>query len=71
MNGFISFLLSDDERANALRQAYLFVIVPMLNPDGVSRGHYRTDAFGCDLNRSYGSEDQSKHPSTFAVTKVN
>lgn len=39
--GFIDFLVSDDERAQKLRQTYTFKIVPMLNPDGVYLGNYR------------------------------
>ena len=39
----------------------------MLNPDGVRRGHYRTDIFGVNLNRTYKDPDIFRQPSIFAV----
>jgi len=34
-----------------------FYIVPIINPDGVSRGAFRTNADGKNLNRYYSSPD--------------
>jgi murein tripeptide amidase MpaA len=41
VQGFIEFILSDDPIADALRNKYVFKVIPMLNPDGVIYGNYR------------------------------
>ena len=38
MKGSIDYLLSDQPTAKALREQYIFKVVPMLNPDGVING---------------------------------
>ncbi|CBZ26260.1 metallo-peptidase, Clan MC, Family M14 [Leishmania mexicana MHOM/GT/2001/U1103] len=70
VHGLISFLLSSDVRAIQLREYFIFFIVPMLNPDGVSRGHSRMDQFGNNLNRCYNDPDAETQPTVLALRRV-
>lgn len=70
LNGSIQFLLSNTQESEILRKYFVFYIVPILNPDGVYRGHYRTDVFGNNLNRCYLSPDINKHPSIFFTKEL-
>lgn len=69
--GFLDFILkTDDPRVKLLRDTFIFKLVPILNPDGVQRGHYRTDQFGVNLNRVYLDPDFEKHPSIYAAKSL-
>lgn len=70
MNGIISFLLSKDARAMLLRKNFVFMLVPMLNPDGVYHGHYRMDIFNQNLNRFYVNPNSELHPGPFGVKSL-
>lgn len=39
----------------------------MLNPDGVSRGYWRFDTMGVNLNRYYKEPSKELHPTIFAA----
>ena len=58
LHGVIDFLIS--KSASHLRDSLVFKIIPMVNPDGVVAGNYRTSFIGKDLNRLYlqGNDDK-------------
>ncbi|XP_028402724.1 cytosolic carboxypeptidase-like protein 5 [Dendronephthya gigantea] len=69
--GFLDFIMRlDDPRAAALRDRFVFKLIPLLNPDGVKRGHYRTDQQGVNLNRVYLDPSPELHPTIFAAKSL-
>jgi murein tripeptide amidase MpaA len=51
MQGFLDFITGNSSEAIDLRRKIVFKIIPMINPDGVIAGNYRTSLSGNDLNR--------------------
>lgn len=70
VEGFIEFLLSSHPLAEFLRQKFIFLVVPMLNPDGVYVGNYRSDFLGFDLNRCWLWPLREYHPSLFTSREL-
>jgi len=46
MQGFLKCLTGNSHQAEQLRKRIIFKIVPMINPDGVIIGNYRTSMAG-------------------------
>ncbi|XP_021922718.1 cytosolic carboxypeptidase 6 isoform X2 [Zootermopsis nevadensis] len=65
--GLIDFLVSNHPIAVALREYVTFKIVPMMNPDGVFLGNYRSTLMGFDLNRTWHQISRWGHPTLYAV----
>ena len=70
LNGLVKFLCSKDPFAVVLRSHITWVVIPMLNPDGVAVGNYRTDAAGADLNRMWLTASKLCEPSVYAALGV-
>jgi hypothetical protein len=55
--GIIDFLISDDPLAQEAKQQFVWKIVPMVNPDAMTRPWFRFNARGIDLNRNWDTFD--------------
>jgi len=65
MRGVLRYLTGSDPEANYLRKRFIFKIAPMLNPDGVGLGNYRSSMAGLDLNRQWRYPDRGLTPDIF------
>lgn len=71
MKGFLDqFLESDLEWAKYLRDNYAFLIIPMINPDGVSIGNSSCSLSGCNLDYVWDSPDRFIHPEVFYTKRI-
>lgn len=79
LNGIFRYLLKtdpkigtnmEDKRIQMILDNFVFIIVPMLNPDGVYRGHYRVSNYGQNLNRYYKDPTIEKQPSCYATNLI-
>jgi len=67
--GILKFLISNNPISIELRKELVFVIVPMLNPDGVVIGNNRCSLGGYDLNRCWSNPCVNKQPTIFAIKR--
>ena len=67
VQGILKFLLSNDPIVKSLREEFVFLIVPMMNPDGVILGNNRCSLAGYDLNRCWGDPSSIYQPIIFAI----
>lgn len=66
MEAFLQTVADEIEAGQLDKGRIQFLAVPVLNPDGVARGHWRANRGGKDLNRDWGDFSQ---PETQAVKR--
>ena len=62
MEGLLECLFTDTPFGKLLRESFSWLLVPMINPDGVICGFYRPDLSGDDMNRIWPQPDPLMHP---------
>ncbi len=67
VQGVIEFLLGKSPVAESLRRHHTFLVVPMLNPDGVVMGNNRCSLAGYDMNRCWGAPPRKTEPVVYAL----
>lgn len=60
--GFLQQVCGEDSKARQFRKNFIVYVVPMVNPDGVVCGNYRTSLFGKDLNRTFNQSRRFAFP---------
>ncbi|PAA91645.1 hypothetical protein BOX15_Mlig032425g2 [Macrostomum lignano] len=70
MKGLVDFLTGDSATACCLRKHFVFKLVPMLNPDGVIVGNYRTSLAARDLNRNYRHPRPEAFPTVYHTKRM-
>jgi hypothetical protein len=61
---FVETVAGDSDLARTFRGEFSLIVIPLINPDGVDRGHWRHNVGGIDTNRDWGVFAQ---PETRAV----
>lgn len=62
MEGLMSVVFSDSPLGQALRKHFSWLLIPMINPDGVICGFYRPSLAGDDVNRVWQSPNSMTSP---------
>ena len=62
LDGLLEAITTSDIEDMMLRENICFKIVPMLNPDGVLIGNYRTGIIGDDFNRKFNAVKRDMYP---------
>ncbi|CAG9333093.1 unnamed protein product [Blepharisma stoltei] len=70
MKGVIDFLTSQAAEARLLREAFVFKLIPMMNPDGVINGNYRCNLAGVDLNRRWKDPSKTLQPTVYYAKRL-
>jgi cytosolic carboxypeptidase protein 2/3 len=68
--GILEFICGDSEEAQFVRRHTVVKIIPMLNPDGVVLGNFRTALCGRDLNRTFRMKNDFLIPEIRALKEL-
>lgn len=66
-DGLLEWLQSSEPKLHSLLSRVVVKVVPMMNPDGVFMGNYRTGVTGKDINRCFYSGRESLFPEIAAL----
>lgn len=70
LNGIVDFILNKTQQASNILENYVVKIIPLVNPDGVSRGYYRLDTHNHNLNRFYLNPCPEQQPTVYMIKKA-
>ena len=71
MHGIFQFFEnSNNQIVNKILENVNLILIPMLNPDGVVSGNYRTSFSGKDLNRQLLDPDELIFPELYAIKNL-
>mgnify|MGYP000983766103 CR=1 FL=1 len=70
MHGLIERLAGLVNSNSELLRTTIFNIVPMMIPDGVVFGNFRTSLLGVDLNRNFHREEELLFPEVVALKRL-
>ena len=70
MHGVIDFLTGDSQEAAIIRENFVVKVIPMINPDGVINGNYRTNLAGNDLNRKWKQPCKVLQPTIYHAKRL-
>lgn len=70
MEAFMKTLFTPSKDSSRLLQNFSFMIIPMMNPDGVICGFFRPCLAGYDMNRSWISPGKRRNPVEYTLITV-
>jgi len=72
LKSFVETILEDSPEAEKFRSKYNLYVMPLMNPDGVARGHWRHNVGGVDTNRDWinFNQPEPKALAEFMESKV-
>jgi murein tripeptide amidase MpaA len=52
-----------------IKKSFTYYIIPIINPEGIILGNYRTNINGYDLNRNWRNPTIESQPEIFGIKK--